>query len=366
MIPGPAGSRFAATIGALGLVLIFGPGCGDGKGTEPPPPPPPPPDPERIELLVPGFPAIVQPNDNLATRQGVSLGRRLFYDPRLSLNNSQSCGSCHAPAFAFSDHGRRFSLGAEGQVGNRNSPALVNLAWSRNVFWNGRAEHLEAQAFQPVENPIEMMEQWSHVVTKLAEDPAYPALFRAAFGDEEVTADRTVKAIAQFERTLLSYDSKYDRILKGEESFTPGEERGYNMFFTEKADCFHCHVDYLFTDYGFHDIGLDNPPELGRAEVTNRPEDIGRHKVPTLRNVVFSAPYMHDGRFPTLRDVIEHYNRGGAGTPNQSPFVHFGRGLNLTEQDKQDLLDFILTLTDSSFVSNPAFQDPFVGGLTGR
>ncbi|MFN8547617.1 MAG: cytochrome c peroxidase [Candidatus Eisenbacteria bacterium] len=343
-------------LAALGLIcLAFAAiGCGSDS-TKPPSSTEERPD--TLKLIVPGFPRIEPPADNPTTRQGVELGRRLFYDTRLSINRSESCGTCHDPAFAFTDRGRQFSLGAEEQSGDRNAPAVINLAWSRDLFWNGRATGLEAQALLPVENPIEMMEHWPNVVTKLSDDPDYPRLFHRAFGSEEITKTRVVQAIAQFERTLLSYDAKYDRILRGEAAFTESEQRGYRLFFTEKADCFHCHVDITFTDYDFHDNGLDNPPPPARAEVTGNPIDVGAWKTPTLRNVIFTAPYMHDGRFTTLRQVIDHYD-SGEGIAESIPFVHFGRGLALSEGDKTDLLNFILCLTDSSFVKNPAFQDP--------
>lgn len=346
--------RSALTAGALGALLA---GC---LGDETAPPEEVSCAPEPLAVAAPDFPPLAVPEDNPLTRQGAELGRRLFYDPILSADSTQSCSSCHTQAYAFSDNGRRFSIGIDGVAGTRNAPALVNIGWNLSHFWDGRAPALEAQALEPVVNPIEMHETWEHVVAKLRRHRDYPELFRQAFCSGEITAERVVAAIAQFERTFVSRDSKYDRFLRGQATLAPAEQRGLRLFFTEKGDCFHCHNDGLFTVRDFRDIGLDSlPPDAGRAAITQQAGDVGRFKIPTLRNVEFSAPYMHDGRFATLDAVLDHYNSGGVHSANVDPLIRVGRGLGLTVEQKQDLIAFLRTLTDSSFVTNPALASPF-------
>jgi cytochrome c peroxidase len=312
-----------------------------------------------------GYPPMPVPADNPTTVQGVALGRRLFYDPILSGDSTQSCASCHAQVFGFSDNGRRFSLGIDGIAGTRNAPALVNVGWNETLFWDGRAADLEAQALEPVPNPIEMHQEWSRAAAKLQRHADYPELFRDAFGTRQVTAERVVKAIAQFERTLVSGDSHYDRFLLTGQGLTAAELRGYTLFFSERGECFHCHVDRTFADQQFQNNGLDASfADPGRAAVTGNPDDRGKFKTPTLRNVVFSAPYMHDGRFATLEEVIDFYDSGGEGTETVNPFIlnlrrNHAEGHGLTAQDKQDLLAFVKTLTDSAFVTNPSYRSPF-------
>lgn len=342
------------------LVTIAGPmGCSKDGGTKPPPGTYPPPD--VITIGIPGFPHVESPEANPTTVQGVELGRRLFYDPILSADSTQACASCHQLGRALSDTSR-FSIGIDGLRGDRNAPNIFNLAWGRVFFWDGRASGLEDQARGPVENPIEMHESWDRVVLKLARHRDYPTYFGRAFGDEEVTDERATRAIAQFERTILSHDAKYDRVLRGEELFSASELRGYQLFFTERADCFHCHGNVLATDFDFHNVGLEAVPiDRGRAKETGLPEDEGMFKTPSLRNIVYTAPYMHDGRFRSLDEVIDHYNSNVVESPNRSPFAHLAAtgGLRLTAGEKADLKAFILTMTDSSFVRDPDYENPF-------
>jgi cytochrome c peroxidase len=347
-------------LGALALVAWFT-GCGTDPTSQPTDTQP---GLDTLHIRVPGFPPQPVPPDNPTTVQGVALGRRLFYDPILSGDSTQSCSSCHVQAAAFGDP-NRFSLGIDGVLGPRHAPVLVNVGWGESLFWDGRAGTLEEQALEPVPNPIEMHQPWDGAVVKLRRHAEYPALFQAAFGTDEITSARAVQAIAQFERTLVSAETRYDQFVRDGTGLTASERRGYVLYFSERAECFHCHVDRVFTDQAFHNNGLDSVfVDTGRVEVTGDPNDLGRFKTPTLRNLVFSAPYMHDGRFASLEEVIDHYDSGGHGTDTVNPFIlnlrrNHQEGHGLTPQDKQDLLAFLRTLTDSSFVTNPAFASPF-------
>jgi hypothetical protein len=228
---------------------------GSVNSTPVPPEPPVPPQ-DTLRIRIRGFPPMPIPADNPITTQGVALGRRLFYDPILSGDSTQSCASCHAQAFGFSDHNRRLSVGIDGIAGTRNAPALVNVGWSELLFWDGRAGTLELQATEPVPNPIEMHEEWPRALAKLERHAQYPELFRAAFGSRTIDRDRTVKALAQFQRTLVSGSSRYDRFLQSGTGLTASELRGFTVFFSERGECFHCHVDRTFTDQRFHNNGL--------------------------------------------------------------------------------------------------------------
>jgi cytochrome c peroxidase len=320
----------------------------------------PPPDTLDAPQL-PGFPPMEVPPANPITAQGVELGRRLFYDPILSADSTQACADCHSQPFSFSDHGERFSEGIDGLVGTRNAPVIVNAGWSRRFFWDGRVTSLEAQALEPVRNPIEMHEHWPNAAEKLRRHPDYPGLFGLAFGTSDIDSMRVVMAIAQFERTMVSANAKYDRWLVRAAELTPEEERGFALFFTERGDCFHCHgTNQAFTDHQFHNIGLDSIlVDRGRGELTGDPADMGLFKTPTLRNVEFTAPYMHDGRFQTLEEVVQHYNGGGFRTPTVDPLIRVGTGLRLTTEDVQALVAFMETLSDSGYVDNPAYANPF-------
>ncbi|MBZ0267129.1 cytochrome-c peroxidase [bacterium] len=297
--------------------------------------------------------------DNLLTLEGVALGRELFHDPILSGDSTQSCATCHLQTAAFADP-RQFSLGIDGSPGTRNAPVLVNLPWSPDFFWAGRAGTLEDQAREPVPNPIEMNLPWDDAIPRLRAHASYPGMFAAAFRTEKITQDLVVMAIAQFERTLLSQDAKWDRVMRGEATFTAEERRGLALFESERAECFHCHGTKLFTDHRFHDNGLDAmPADIGREAVTNFPYDRGKFRTPSLRNVEVSAPYMHDGRFATLEEVIDHYSTGIQDSPNLDPLLRVIRpGAAFTAPEKADLLAFLRTLTDPVFLSNPDFGPP--------
>ncbi len=331
-------------------------------------------NPQPYEIQLPEWmPDPVIPEDNPMTNDGVMLGRHLFFDPILSLDSTISCASCHRPELAFTD-GNAVSEGVFGRTGVRSSMSLVNLSLNtKGFFWDGRAESLEDQALIPVEDHLEMNEDWTNVEQKLRRHPTYPALFRKAFGIEkksEITRDLTVKAIAQFERSLVSANSRYDRVIWLNDGWpTDSERRGQQLFFFEELPqnqqhpgCSHCHFAPNFTDNNFINNGLDDVPDLesfvdkGRGEVINNIFDNGKFRVPTLRNIALTAPYMHDGRFQTLEEVLDHYSGGGHGVINEDPNI---QPFFLSEQDKKDLISFLEMLTDTSFIKKPEFQSPF-------
>lgn len=305
------------------------------------------------------------PNSNPLTEEGIALGKKLFFEKRLSGDNTQSCASCHNPQNSFTDN-TRFSDGINGTFGTRNSMPLFNLAWnfSDRFTWGGKELGLERQALEPVRNPIEMHSIWTDVANKLQQDSQYPNLFLRAFGTSIIDSTLITKAIAQFERTLISGNSKFDQHLLGNAQLTAEELNGFNVFMDEaKGDCFHCHGsdnNPLWTDNDFHNNGLDATfTDLGLGAVTGDPNDNGKFRSPSLRNLAFTAPYMHDGRFATLEEVINHYSEGLKSSPTIDPLmkkVNQG-GVGLTAQDKVDLKAFLLTLSDNDFVNNPAFRE---------
>ena len=312
------------------------------------------------------FPRPTLPRDNPVTDEGVALGRRLFHEPRLSTNNSQSCASCHDPTKAFTD-GLSASLGAEGQSGTRSAMPLLNLAWKSSFFWDGRAPSLREQVLQPIQNPIEMHENLTNVVAKLAREPEYPELFRQAFGSPAITTDLVARALEQFLLVQISQSSKFDRVIAGEAQLSAEEQRGFELFHTEYdprhgqfgADCFHCHGGPLFQNQAFANNGLDaQPKDSGRAGVTQRAGDHGKFAVPSLRNVAVTGPYMHDGRFPSLAAVVTHYCTGVTRSPTLDPNLakHPEGGLNLTPADQHALVAFLETLTDERYLPRPGLK----------
>jgi cytochrome c peroxidase len=306
----------------------------------------------------------VTPANNPLTEEGIALGKKLFFDTILSKDNSQSCATCHDPQKSFTDN-LQFSLGVDGIEGDRNSMPLFNLAWNfdERFNWGGDAFGIEAQAFEPVTNPVEMDSKWTDVEQKLQNHPEYSTLFKQVFGTSTIDSTLVVKAIAQFERTLISGNSKFDKYLNGEVSLTPEELNGFTIFMDEnRGDCFHCHGSNnnpLWTDNQFHNNGLDKTfTDLGLGAVTGDPNDNGKFKSPSLRNLAFTAPYMHDGRFQTLDEVINHYSEGLKSSPTIDPLMKKidQGGVQLTTQDKADLKAFLLTLSDNDFITNPDFN----------
>ena len=317
----------------------------------------PPPTPVNIDVPA-GFPEMPQPEDNPMTEQGIRLGRLLFYDPVLSGDSTQACASCHIQNLAFSDS-RPFSEGIRGLKGNRHAPAIVNPAWTGDTFWDGRAHGLEDQATKPVPNEIEMDLPWTTAIARLTRHKTYPRLFGEAFGDKRITRERVVMAIAQFERTFVSFNAKYDRVRRGEDTFTPEEQAGYKIFTTEIGDCFHCHQEPLFTTNTFHNTGLDSVVvDRGRFDVTGNPADMGKFKAPTLRNCMDRFVFEHDSRF-SLREAVEHYNHFYDG-PDVDPLIR----VRLTRRPMREgeidtLMTFLGTLSDSEYLTNPALSDPY-------
>ncbi len=318
------------------------------------------------ELVIPkGFPPMDIPADNQMTVQGVALGRKLFYDERLSGDNTQACATCHLASSSFSDPDR-FSTGIDGSVGDRNAMAIVNLGWVGNTgfFWDGRALTLEEQALGPVTNPIEMNATWPDVLVKLNADEVYRNEFKIAFGVNEIDSLDVAKALAQFERTLISGNSRFDQFFNDSLQLTDSEFRGFQLFGSEDADCFHCHGTKLTMGFENVNNGLQQTMvDFGVGGVTGNAQDIGKFKAPTLRNIAVSGPYMHDGRFNTLEEVIEFYNSGvNQNSPNIAPEMKKnnrpGGSLHLSPQQKEDLLAFLNALTDQEFLSNPEFQNP--------
>ena len=313
----------------------------------------------------------ILPADNPLTEEGILLGRMLFYDPILSADSTMSCISCHLQELAFTD-GKAKSVGIQGIETPRSSMALINLVFVDSVFfWDGRSFTLEDQALLPIEAHDELNDSWENVENKLRRHNDYPQHFRAAFGIErksEITSDLAVKAIAQFERTLISGNSKFDQVYLNEDRFTEEELFGEELFEVETAitlehpGCTHCHSGVHFTNNAFENNGLDNPGsyegfvDKGRGAVTGVLFDNGKFRVPTLRNIALTAPYMHDGRFATLDEVLEHYASGGHGAEFSNVNI---RPFNLTEEEKQALIAYMNTFTDTTFLNNPAFKSPF-------
>jgi cytochrome c peroxidase len=316
------------------------------------------------------FPMPELPRDNPLTVERVELGRKLFFEKRLSVNNQQSCADCHSPERAFTD-GLARSRGAEGTLGQRSAMTLSNLAWKRSFFWDGRAASLREQVLQPIQNPIEMHETLTNVVRKLQDaglGQDYAALFSAAFGSPEITADKIALALESYLLTLTSFNSRFDRALRGEEKLTREEQRGFELFSTEYdprrgqfgADCFHCHGGPLFQSQSFANNGLDEQfADPGRSKATGREADAGKFAVPSLRNVALTTPYMHDGRFRTLEEAVEHYATGVKRSATLDPNLakHPDGGVPLSEPDKHALVAFLKALTDEQFVE----RQPFAG-----
>ena len=305
-------------------------------------------------LIIPdGFPDMFIPTDNPMTVEGVALGELLFHDPILSANNTQSCASCHISSNAFSDP-NQFSIGIDGLSGIRNASTLTNVGWNNFLNWDGSAMTLEEQAFEPIRNHLEMNNTWSNVENDLNNDSTYLDLFRRAFNISYIDSNSVVKALAQYERTLISANSRYDKYIRQQLQLSPSELNGYVIFNSEKGDCFHCHGTNLFMNNDFNNNGLDIEPflDLGLANITGNENDKGKFKTPTLRNIEYSAPYMHDGRFSSLEEVVEHYNNGGNYSTTIDPLMkNIGIGLQLTNEEKNDLIAFLKTLSDDDFLN---------------
>ncbi len=298
---------------------------------------------EALDVVVPsGFPPLPVPLSNPLTPESVTLGRRLFFDPVLSGDGTVSCASCHLPEFAFADP-RVVSEGVEGRLGIRNSPSLVNIAYVRHLFWDGGALTLENQVLAPLEDHREMDADLGELLDRLKADPTYVRQFESAF-DAEPSVSTVTRAIAAYERTIVSGGGRYDRYRLGKaDALTAVEREGLGLF-EGRAGCATCHAGVLFTTGDFAHNGLAfAAADSGRARITLASEDFGRFKIPSLRNVGLTAPYMHDGRLATLQEVVAHYDAGGSGERGQDPAI---QPLHLTPDERAALVAFLHTLTD--------------------
>ncbi len=301
------------------------------------------------------FPAPVYDfKDNPITREGFELGRKLFYDNILSRDSSVSCGSCHAQVHAFADHNVAVSTGFQGLQGTRNATPVFNLAWHPHFNWDGGINHLELQPFGPIDHALEMNMNLAELMDRLRNTPAYPVLFEKAFGSSEINSQRFFYALTQFQGNILSASSKYDAFLKDPSVFNESELRGLELF---RLHCETCHREPLFTDFGFSSNELGNYKDEGRYHITQKPEDMHLFKTPSLRNVLLTRPYMHDGRLDNLLAVMQHYNSLDS-TQNPYRDKRLPSQMNLSFSDIEALMDFLRTLNDPSLLSNLEYSEP--------
>lgn len=318
-----------------------------------------------------GFQSMPLPTDYPLTQQRVALGRMLFYEPALSRDGTQSCGSCHVQADGLSDP-RKYSVGIRGLEGTRQAMSLANLGWHRRgFFWDGRAATLREQALMPIVDPLEMDNTLANAITVLSSKQQIRDQFIRAFGSDSITAERMGIAMEQFMLTIVSGNSKWDKVQRGQATFTEQEERGRQLFFSEfdptgkvkSGECFHCHGGPNFTNDRFMNNGLDDDAsfkDIGRERVTNNAYDRAKFKVPTLRNIAVTPPYMHDGRFTRLEDVVQHYSSGVKQSTTVDVLLQFSLkpGLGLGASDVADLVAFLRTLTDEAYLTNPRYAKP--------
>lgn len=308
---------------------------------------------------------------NPLTEEGVALGRTLFYDPVLSKTNQISCGSCHLQKDAFSHQGQSFSLGIHGQPSKRNSPAIQNMAWNPVFFWDGGVHDLDFVPFNPVQNPVEMGESVKNVIEKIKkisgpDSVNYPKMFKTAFGTDEINSIRMMKALSQFMLTMVSADSPYDHYVAGNDNALNAEQKeGLTIF---KNKCASCHSGELFTNYSFRNNGLVplKANDTGRFDVTRLDNDKYKFKVPSLRNLGYTAPYMHDGRFKTLEEVVEHYSEGVVKTETLDTVLIQGNGktgINFSKEEKKKVIAFLKSLDDEKFLQNPTLAAPKVSAF---
>jgi cytochrome c peroxidase len=311
-----------------------------------------------ITLEVPrGFP---QPGDQLKdnplTKEGFELGRKLFYDGRLSRDGNFPCASCHQQFAAFSTFDHPLSHGIDNQFTTRNAPGLFNLAWYKELHWDGGINHLEVQPLAPLTASNEMGETVNSVINKLSSESKYKTMFSKAFGDESITSQRMLKALAQFMVMMVSAQSRYDKVKAGKETFTEAEQKGYGIF---KQKCASCHAEPLFTDLSYRNTGLPVNPyinDFGRKRITGLSSDSLKFKVPSLRNVFITFPYGHDGRFYSISGVIDHYRLQVVDAPGTDPLVR--NKIPISDIEKYELQQFLRTLTDSAFIGNKQFAQP--------
>ncbi len=304
-----------------------------------------------------GFPAPHYTfSSNPLTEEGFQLGRKLFYDGRLSKDGNFPCASCHQQFAAFATFDHNLSHGFDNQFTQRNAPGLFNMAWLKEMHWDGGVNNIEVQPLAPITAPNEMAEDINNVISKLQQDANYPRMFKAAFGDETINSQRMLYALTQFVASLVSADSKYDRVKQGKATFTADEQAGYTIF---QAKCTGCHTEPLFTDNSYRNTGLTVDAYLrdyGRMRITRKSEDSLKFKVPSLRNLFLTFPYGHDGRFISVGSVLNHYSDGVQDGPTVDPLVK--NKIPLSVLDKHYLQIFLRTLTDSTFLKDQRFGPP--------
>lgn len=311
----------------------------------------------EVTFAIPSnFPAPVYNfEDNKLTNDGFALGKKLFYEGRLSADKSISCGSCHQQFAGFANLDHAVSHGVNNCQGKRNSPPLFNLAWHKGFFWDGGVKNIENVPLNAIADVCEMATDIQSIITFLKSTPPYPDLFKKAFGTTEINSQLVLKSIAQFSAVLVSGNSKYDQVVRKEKgaTFTADEQAGYLLF---KSKCASCHKEPLFSDFSYRNNGLDLvSKDEGRSHITGLQSDFGTFKVPTLRNIEYTGPYMHDGRFYSLDEVLEHYNSGVKASQNLDPLLKNGIALNNTE--KSQIKAFLKTLTDHDFINNKLYSE---------
>lgn len=316
---------------------------------------------EAVNLQFPSyFPKMTfDQNENPITKNGVELGRKLFYEGRLSRNNTISCGFCHIQEHAFTHHGHTVSHGIDDRIGIRNAPPIQNMAFLKRYMWDGVIHNLNQQPIIPITDANEMDSSMPEVVAKLSKEDLYKKLFKQAYGDESITGDRILKALSQFMTTLISADSKYDRFKQGKENLSSDESQGMALF---QQKCASCHSGELFTDESFRNTGMyynTQFKDAGRHRVTLDQNDWMKFRVPSLRNVEYTSPYMHDGRFYTLEAVLNFYSDNVEDHPNLDPQLKQNNhiGIEMNAQEKQFIIAFLKILSDKNFISNPKFAE---------
>ncbi|MCZ4243712.1 cytochrome-c peroxidase [Pedobacter punctiformis] len=293
--------------------------------------------------------------NNMLTKAGFALGKKLFYEARLSADKSVSCGSCHQQFAAFTQLDHKVSHGVNNCQGKRNTPPLVNLAWQKAFFWDGGVKNLETSPLNAITDACEMGTDLETIVAFLKSTAPYLALFKQAFGSTEINSQLILKSITQFTGVLVSAHSRYDKVIRKETGsvFTDAEQKGYNLF---KEKCASCHKEPFFTDFDYKSNGLDIiSTDEGRAHITGINSDKGKFRVPTLRNIEYTSPYMHDGRFYSLDEVLEHYNSGIKASENLDPLLK--NGIPLSEPEKEQIKAFLKTLTDYEFIKNTLYSE---------
>lgn len=367
-------------LGFLAVLLALAVSC-KKSGTDNPEPKPSDNTPTPLQWTKPSyFPdPVYDLSKNPLTVEGVELGKFLFYDGILSRTDNIGCGTCHQQQAAFTHHGHDLSHGVDDKIGTRNAPSVQNMAWNTSFFWDGGVHDMDMVPPVPIQNKVEMDERVSNVIEKLKKTPVagaakqvdYPKMFKAAFGSDSITADRMMQALSQFMMTMVSATSRYDYFVRGDASaLTAQEKDGLTIF---KQKCASCHAGELFTDQKFRNNGLmpNRINDQGRYAITLNADDRLKFKVPSLRNVGLSAPYMHDGRFTTLEQVLDHYANDKPGgkdsiyvSPTLDPLLNAAgqkRGISLTSAEKQSIIAFLKTLNDDDFIKDKRFSDPGVG-----